>query len=96
MKTSASLSWTYGTAARVISLPSGTSAPDLYLDYHQQLYHDVVPFIPSGLILVGDSRVENDPDRMLALANMAYANLQPGDRDETELWDATIGDGLED
>jgi|GEM_PF-5005636 len=36
---------------------------------------------------------ENDP---IVLLNKAYEALPPEDRDEMEIWDCTIKDGLED
>ena len=82
-----------GTAADVISSHVSTARvmiPDnnctsaerwLNLEFSQ------IPYMPKP------EKEENDP---IVLLNKAYEALPPEDRDEMEIWDCTIKDGLED
>ena len=78
------ISWHVSTARAMISANTSTPA--------ERWVATKFPPLPSISISEPDKK-ETDP---IALLNKAYEALPPEDRDEMDIWDCTIKDGLED
>lgn len=80
-----------GTAVSSATVGTATAAPSFNYSPHRIFYERLLPVHAGPMAAQKISK-----DEFLKMANQAYAALAPEDRDEMEIWDTTIKDGLED
>ncbi len=85
----------FATGTSVSSITVGTATNVRYFNYSPALFPDLNPEHDIAPIVHPMDIVKPSKEQLLRLANEAYAALDPDDRDEMDVWDATIKDGLE-
>jgi len=82
-----------GTASSNASVDMGSSLPSN--QFHVFFLKNITP-IPTIFVKDKPQNKKVDREAFLEMANRAYAALKEEDRDEMDIWDSTINDGLDD